>query len=213
MKLDWGQIGSLGTPQFIIALQATFFVAALALAGVAPILGWPAGLSAVIVLAAAIVLARFGVEHILRAVTWMLPAVGKRFRVDPVMISEFSGRVRHLLLGVFCFSAVLRFFRLLVLFHALEIDLSRTSIFFISAMGELSVVIQLTPGGLGLRELIILGVGVVLSGRVDELAAVALVERALTVGVVLAFGLASSFIFRRRDRSRIESEASRLDQK
>lgn len=198
MKLDWGQLGSLGTPQFIIAMQATLYVAAAAFVAVAPILGWPAMLAAVLSFTAGLFLSRLGVEHLLIAVSKAFPFATKRFSLDPASIIEFSPRTRQRLTIVFFLAALLRFFRLLVLFVAIDAEMPIVSIFFVSAITEISSIAQLTPGGLGLRELLILGVGIVVGGNTDILASAALIDRVFTIGLILLFGSISIYALRQK---------------
>lgn len=198
LNLNWGQIGSLGTPLFIIALQATFFVGAVAFAGVIPLLGWPAASATALLFGSAILMGRLGVEHLLKVAARAFPFTTKWIRADSTLIHEFSGQVRNWLMIVFCLAALLRFLRLLVLFSALGLNVPIISVFFISAMADVSSVVQLTPGGLGIRELLIFGVGIVVGGQTDGIAAIALIDRAFTIGAVVVFGALSILLLRQK---------------
>lgn len=87
--------------------------------------------------------------------------------------------------------------RILLMFMVIGVDLNLADALLLIVISETTMIIQLTPGGLGVREGAIIGAAVLVGISMEDAATIALADRLLVAGItsVLAF---PAYLFLRR---------------
>ena len=182
--ISWSELAALASPQFVLA------AAALGVIGLAGALLNPQLLGERLWLFLSVYGAvLLGALLIARGAHWLtrlLPqALNERVGATSRSLRDFARRPSLLLLIVACHAAVilLRGLRLWLLFEAAGIDLAWNEALLVVVVAESSMLIQLTPGGMGIREGAVLA-GALLVGIPAEVAAgVAIVDRMLVIAI------------------------------
>lgn len=91
------------------------------------------------------------------------------------------------LVSIHVLAILLRGFRLWLLFAAIGGEVNFATIMLLSCLGEFALLIQLTPGGIGIREGALVGAAFFLGMDIKLVAAVAIADRVLTAGMVSLF--------------------------
>ncbi|NNC55528.1 MAG: UPF0104 family protein [Pseudomonadales bacterium] len=89
---------------------------------------------------------------------------------------------------------VLRGGRLWVLFAAAGLDLGLQQVLLILVVAESSLLLQITPGGLGIREAAVLGGAALVGISPDVAAGVALIDRLFMIAITVVFAVPSVMI-------------------
>lgn len=182
--LSLGEVAALSSPQFILAafsVGVAGFVTAIwchmgphesPLALVAPF--------GVIMLASHI--------SFFYSDAWLIrlpDTIRERIRTAYDALQRFRnfGLVRSLIL-IHLTAILLRAIRLFVLFAAISPDWTFSSVLLLSCLGEIVLLLQLTPGGIGIREGAIVAGAIMMNLDAGTAAAVAVIDRALMVGIV-----------------------------
>ena len=182
--ISWSELAALAAPQFVLAAAAIGGVGLCAvvlnLAGMGeagPVLLLAYGL----VLVAAWVTAR-GAHSIVR----FLPAtIAAKVAATSQALHKLARRPGLLLWIVAChvLAILSRGLRLWLLFELAGVSLDWQHAFLLVAIAESSILLQLTPGGLGIREGAVIA-GAILVGAPAEVAAgVAVVDRLLVIAI------------------------------
>lgn len=193
--ISWSELAALATPQFVLAAAALGVVGLAAVAcnfhALADTAIWLLAIFSVIIVAA-ILLANGAAPFI-----ELLPkAVSARAVNVSTALRKFASRPGLIarLIAYHALVIVLRGGRLWVLFAAAGVDLEWQQLALILAIAESSFLLQLTPGGLGIREAAVLG-GAALVGIAPEVAAsAALIDRLFTIAVTVLFALPAAMI-------------------
>ncbi len=183
-RASWSELAMLAAPQYVLVVAALGLVGLLATACNINLLqhaaaGFAFAFAAMVV--ASLMLTRGAPQLI-----GLLPKrMADRLDQTSAALREFIDRP-GLVSRVVTFHAlaiVLRGSRIWVLFAAVAVNLDWREALLLIAVAESSILILVTPGGLGVREGAILA-GAVLVGVAPEVAAtVALVDRILTIGL------------------------------
>lgn len=183
--MRWSEIAALVSPQFLLAAEtaailgavATIFCSAQLGGAAAPVLGGFVGLGLLAMAANSRAILAFG---------WLPAGVRERFSKGIEFLSKYRKEKALILklavchLGVFICRAT----RLWVLFVAVGAQVTLAEAILFSAAGSLTLIIQVTPGGLGLREGALLGVGLLMGLDVRMVASVAVLDRLLMVAII-----------------------------
>ncbi|MBT8104938.1 MAG: flippase-like domain-containing protein [Woeseiaceae bacterium] len=182
--ISWSELAALASPQFVLAAAALGVIGLVAALLNPQVLGERLWLFLSVygaVLVGALFIARGA-----HGLTVLLPqALGERVGATSRSLQDFAQRPSLLLLIVACHAAaiLLRGLRLWLLFEAAGIDLAWNEALLVVVVAESSMLIQLTPGGMGIREGAVLA-GALLVGIPAEVAAgVAIVDRMLVIAI------------------------------
>ncbi|MBT8099149.1 MAG: flippase-like domain-containing protein [Gammaproteobacteria bacterium] len=193
--ISWSEVAALATPQFVLA------AAALSLIGLAAVASnflsmrssafWLAVMYGAI-LVVTLVIAKGG-ARLLKRLPAMLSAkvasVGdalRKFATHPGLITRLV--VYHVVV------IVLRGGRLWVLFAATGFNLEWQQMLMVLAVAESSLLIQLTPGGMGVREAAVLGGAALVGISPDAAVGVALIDRLFMIGITVVFAAPAAMI-------------------
>lgn len=182
--ISWAELAALASPQFVLAAAALGLIGLAAALLNPKILGerlWLFLLLYGAVLAGALLIARGA-----HGLTRLLPrALSERVGATSRSLRDFAQRPSLILLIVACHAIgiLLRGLRLWLLFEAAGTDLAWSEALLVVVVAESSMLFQLTPGGMGIREGAVLA-GALLVGIPAEVAAgVAIVDRMLVIAI------------------------------
>lgn len=183
-EISWSELAVLAAPQYILVAAALGIVGMLAtLTNVGALQG---SFIALMLIYGAIIVASVSVT---RGAHWMISLLPERL-TDRVQQASSALRkfVEHpgLIAKVVAYHSVailLRGGRLWLLFAAAGLNLDWREILLVTAVAESSMLIQLTPGGLGVREGAILGGAALIGAPMQVAAGVALIDRLLVVAI------------------------------
>ena len=185
-KISWSEMAVLAAPQYILVATALGIVGLLATLTNARALH--ASFVALFLIYAGVILVSVSIT---RGAPWLIGLLPetltgrvqqassalRKFVAYPGLISK--------VVGCHGIAILLRGSRLWLLFAAAGLNLDWREILLVIAVAESSMLIQLTPGGLGIREGAILG-GAALIGSPAQIAAgVALIDRLLVVAITV----------------------------
>lgn len=182
--IPWSEMAALATPQFLLASVALGGVAAVGVAAghdhlgaaVTPLLLALAGLLGVSLLA------------VLRAPTvlrWLPRRLSTRLGGSATAFERLNAEPMHLI-GIVVLQVlviVLRGLRIWLLFALCGASMGWQEALLVIAVAEAAMLIQLTPGGLGLREGAIVGAAMLIGLSSTTGAAVALADRLLVIAL------------------------------
>ena len=181
--MNWGYVSALAVPQFILATCVAFGI--LALTTILKI-GQLQEVGVVILLfsiASCIVLWLLGVGVI--DIFSCLPGrVAEKFAVlqGGLLIVSTNYRLMAVLVGCYFLSFVLRGIRLMLLFWgAINYNIDLSDLVFILALSEFGFLVQLTPGGIGIREGVMVSAAWMLDLDLELVFLAALADRIYTV--------------------------------
>lgn len=196
--MAWGYIGALAYPQFVLSLTASALfgtiVTPLALDMNQP-LHWLI-LSSFGMLLAGGVLLVWGSPRVMPFVAGWAPKLLTAHQ-GIIKLNEKTHLV-PLLFGLHFLGVLLRASRLYLIFSAFIDQTPIIGTAFLSALGETGFLLQLTPGGIGIRELAVTGAAMI-EGTSPELAlTVAVADRALIILVTALMALPAFWCLRNK---------------
>lgn len=185
-QISWSELTVLAAPQYILVAAALGLVGLLATASnieelQTSFVGLAAVYSGVIFVSVAIT----------RGAPWFLGLLPERLTSR---VEQASGALRKfvehpgLIARIVAFHSaaiLLRGSRIWLLFAAAGVNLDWRQALLVIAVAESSMLIQLTPGGLGVREGAILGGAALVGVPTDVAAGVALLDRLFVVGITV----------------------------
>lgn len=183
--ISWAEIAALAAPQFVLV------AAALGVVGLAALYFNLEALQGISIVALAaiyggVLLAALLISHGAHSVITLLPkSISARIETTSEALRKFAARPTLVMLVVSCHVAtiLLRGLRMWLLFGAASVALDWREALLIVAVAESSMLIQLTPGGLGIREGAVIA-GALLAGVPAEVAAgVALLDRLFVIAI------------------------------
>lgn len=203
--LTWGQVASLISPQFLLIFTITGFFSGLAIFLNREIIGtasWPLIIVTLILTSFAL----FIRSQWMNALFFYLP---QRFlhRLESMRIAlaHFTHNQRLVVILTVCHCAglILRGLRLWLLFTlAAQFDIKFTDLILLIAISELGFLIQLTPGGIGIREGAMLSAAWLLGLDLDVVAGVAVADRIFSIFVIVIMAL-PAFYFVKIDLKKV----------
>jgi uncharacterized membrane protein YbhN (UPF0104 family) len=183
-SISWSEMAALGAPQFVLVAAALGLVGIVAVFSNAAIL--VESFFPLLLLYSAVVVAAV---LITRGAPWLaklLPGrLSQRLSAASAALQKFAEHPSMILLVIACHTAaiLLRGARMWLLFSTAGLNLDWNQMLLLVAIAESSMLIQLTPGGLGIREGAVLA-GALLAGIPIELAAgIALIDRFLIIAI------------------------------
>ena len=195
--ISWSELASLASPQFFLA------AAALGLVGlIAVVVNFDAlGLSTYVLTATYLTVVFISLA-VATGAAWLIETLPERLSSraskTAAALRQLSQR-RNLIARLVIYHVVvilLRGGRLWVLFMAAGANPDWREMLLIAAIAESTMLIQLTPGGLGVREGAVLG-GAALVGIAAPVAvSVALIDRLLVVAITILLALPAFRIYR-----------------
>ncbi len=201
--LSWTAMVSLSSPQFLLAAVAIGMLGLMAVLSSWHALGPAASALLVafgVVTAGAVLVATnaaWFIERLPRVISKRAGRVAASFRT-----LASSGREITILVALHCGAVLFRGSRLLVLFAAVGEALGWREALLLLAVAESSMLIQLTPGGLALREGAVVGAALLVQISAEVGVMVALIDRLLVVCVTVLLAI-PGFIFLHRNDSAV----------
>lgn len=185
-KMNWSELASLAAPQFVLAAVALGLVGILSAVVNRQALGeLSVTLSivyAVLVLASVAIIS--GAQGFIR----LFPkSLSTRLERAAEALQTLASRRGLLIAVISCHAAtiLLRGGRLWLLFGAAGAVLDWDQALLIVAVAESSLLIQLTPGGLGIRESAVLVAGALVGVSTEIAISVAVLDRLLVIGITV----------------------------
>jgi uncharacterized protein (TIRG00374 family) len=195
--ISWSELASLVTPQFFLAATAL---------GIVGLLATAVNFEALGMLAYALTGVYFGVVFFSIAVAtgagWLIESLPERLSSRALKTSAALhrfGQRRNLIARLVMYHSIvilLRGCRLWILFMAAGAGPEWHEMLLIAAIAESTLLIQLTPGGLGLREGAVLGAASLVGIAAPVAISVALIDRLLVVAITTMLALPAFRIFR-----------------
>lgn len=191
---SWQDLAASSSQQVFISLSALGIVGV-----VAVMLNWSATANGAAPLTAAFAALACGAVAASLGVSWVLgklPESMKRRITDGAdSFARLAGNAPliSLLVGMQCAALVLRGSRLWLLFVLLGVTIDWREALLIIALAEATILVAVTPGGLGIREAIIIGGASLLGLPINVSVMVSLVDRLFVVVLAGAFAGPSAF--------------------
>ena len=184
-KISWSELAAMAMPQFVLAATALGTIGLFAVAVNTESLGSSSALIALAYLGIVV-----GSLAVTRNAAWLinvLPAqLSERTRQTSAALRKIA-TTRGLIIRLVLYHAIvilLRGLRIWLLFAAVGVSLSWNEALLVVAIAESSLLIQVTPGGLGLREGAIVGGAALVGVPASVAAGVAIVDRVLVVALI-----------------------------
>ena len=196
-SISWSEMAALGTPQFILVAAALGCVGVFAVLSNGPLLAesfYPLLLTYFAIVVGAIV--------ITRGAPWLAQVLpdnlSERLAATSTALQKIARKPSLILLVVGCHVAaiLLRGARIWVLFGSAGLVLDWTQILLLVAIAESSMLIQLTPGGLGVREGAVLAGALLVGIPTDVAAGVALIDRFFIIAIATLLTPPAVFVLR-----------------
>lgn len=184
-EMEWGNVAALTSPLLLLASQATAFVGFGAVLFNATVLGNHVFPLAMIFVAVGVLAVSLNSTTIYRL--RLLPDAVRRMLAPGVDALGVINKRPFLAATIFFLHVLillLRSLRLLILFWAAGFDLSFGSVLLITALGSIALLVQITPGGIGLQEGILVASSSLLGIDPVVTAGMAVVDRLLTLSFV-----------------------------
>ena len=198
--IAWSEVTSLATPQVFLALASVGclgFVSVLCGASYLGLLAAPLALFYLLMSIVAL-LATFRADWLIRRLPGRLSAPGTRIAATFRRLAQSRVLIVELI-AANAAAILVRGGRLWVLFVLTATELTWQQALLIIAIAESATILQLTPGGLGLREGAVVGAAALVDVSQSGSVIVALVDRLLMVGTATLL-LAPAFAWLRRRR-------------
>lgn len=183
-KLNWSQIAACTTPQFLTAAFTIGIMGCLStLLNTARLqtLSWPtAGIFTL--------MASISVAILFYAPSISFPSIFEKYIGPAQALLAHLQTNRRLLMGLISLQLIallMRAARLWILFTVSGIHISPPTILCLSTIADIAFLIQLTPGGMGLREGALIVGAAMLGLNIQSATAVALMDRFLIILLVL----------------------------
>jgi uncharacterized membrane protein YbhN (UPF0104 family) len=186
LDISWSELASLASPQFVLLAAGLGFVGLIATLANPQILGQSKYVLLLLysgVLAGALV-----VTYAAPTFAKVLPEeIADRISETSEALRRFLRQPRLIVLVIGCHIAVilLRGLRMWILFAAGGVALEWNEILLVVAVAESSALVQLTPGGLGLREGAVLAGALLLGVPTEAAAGVALIDRLFIIAITV----------------------------
>lgn len=201
-QISWSELAAMATPQFVLAAAA---VGVVGLVAVAANVGHQGGGLAILALVYSVIIGlSLAMTHGAARVIRLLPAsLSGRARQTAGALTKLSA-TPGLVIRIVVYHAVailIRGLRVWLIFEAAGASLSWYEALLVIAIAESTLLIQVTPGGLGLREGAILA-GAALVGVATSVAVgVAVLDRLLVVAITVVLTPPSIAMLRFGNRS------------
>jgi uncharacterized membrane protein YbhN (UPF0104 family) len=196
--MAWGHIGALAYPQFILALTASALfgtiVTPLALT-MDSILHWTIlSLFAILLSVGALII--WGSPRVVAVAARWAPQL--RTGHEALVTLNERTPLAPILLGLHFLGVLLRATRLYILLAVLMEQAPVLATAFWTALGEMGFLIQLTPGGIGIREVAIAGAAVLEGTNPDLALTVSVADRALIILMTSLMAIPAFWYLRNR---------------
>ena len=199
VSISWSELASLATPQLILAATA------LGLVGLTSV---SLNIKELGLLAVPMTAAYFLMVLVSLAVAtgagWLLESLPKQFSLraeKTVTALRQLAQRRNFIPKLVIYHAVvilLRGCRIWILFVAAGVDIDWREMLLVVAIAESTILIQLTPGGLGLREGAILGGASLVGVAAPVAVSVALIDRILVMSITSLLAIPAFGMYRNR---------------
>ena len=197
VRISWSELLALATPQYVLAAAALGIVGLAATATNANRLhvmtyGLAAAYLTIILVSIAVTTgAGWFIESLPHALSSRASKTAAALRI----LAQQRNLIVRLILchGL---AIVLRGGRLWVLFAAAGFQLDWRELLLVIAITESTLLVQLTPGGLGIREAAVLGGSALLSIPAPVAASVAIVDRLLVIAITTLLAAPALVLFR-----------------
>jgi len=183
--ISWSELAALATPQFVLAATALGVIGLSAVACSTEQLG-----SSSILIAAAYVGIIVLSLALTRGAAWIIDLLPKRLSERARQTSAALRKIamtRGLIARLVLYHAIvilLRGLRIWLLFAAIDVSLAWNEALLVVAIAESTLLIQVTPGGLGLREGAIVGGAALVGVPASVAAGVAILDRVLVIALI-----------------------------
>ena len=209
-KLSWGEIAALASPQVLFAALSVAVIGVFAVA----ITDRQSGdtLDAAMLAFMGIGGLAFAALRFSSRVGSLLPwAVATRLQIGLQALGLFHAHLGLVAWMVTIHSTIilLRALQLGLLFFAIGEPVDWRSVLLLSSIGEVPLLLQITPSGIGVREGTLLGAAVLIGLDAKLVTAVAIVDRLLGVGIVTLFAPLSTWFLSRSRRQAVPSPDGR----
>lgn len=184
IRISWSELAALAAPQFVLAAAALGCIGLLAIATNMEALRGSSG--ALLVVYGGVLVGALLISHGAPWIANLLPAaLSERLTQTTVALQKFAKRPSLVILVIGCHTAtiLLRGLRMWLLFAAAGIGLDWREALLVVAVAESSMLIQLTPGGLGVREGAVLVAAMLVGVPTEVAAGVALLDRVLIIAI------------------------------
>ena len=186
VNISWSELAALASPQFVLAVAALGIVGLVAvLANVALLQSKALALGA---LYAAVLVVALSVSN---GAAWLIDSLPRRLSsmaastADALRkLSTQSWLVSRLVL-YHCVAIICRGGRIWILFAASGITLDVPETLLLLAIAESTMLLNITPGGLGIREGAILGGAALIGAPIETAAGVAIVDRLFLIAMTV----------------------------
>jgi uncharacterized membrane protein YbhN (UPF0104 family) len=201
LTISWSELAALAAPQFVLAL------AALGVVGLSATVVNFGRLQSTAVALGAMYLAVFGIAlSISNGTAWLIESLPKSLVVRVASTADSLRRLASqpgLVLRLVVFHGVTILFRggrIWVLFAAASVSLEWSEMLLLLAIAESTMLLNITPGGLGVREGAILGGAALIGVPADTAAGVAVADRLLLVAMTVLFTPPAVYLLRSGQR-------------
>ena len=184
--IAWAEIAALATPQYVLAASALGLIGMVAVSAARDLIPEYA-----VLLGAVFALVFVASLAVARGAPWLLAflpeVVARRIRKTTASLARMANNPYMLarLLLWHGLALVLRGGRLWILFAAAGVTLDWEQMLLLIAIAEASFLVQLTPGGLGLREGALLGAAALLGIDLSIAAGVAVIDRLFMIAIIV----------------------------
>ncbi len=191
--ISWSELSALATPQFFISALAVGLLGCLA-----SLVVFGLERSGLVLCTLFACVSIFSLALIIRTATVMraLPkSLSSRLMNSAEAFDKISSRPQLILLLLVCYFGIvlLRVGRLWLLFKLSGLQLEWQTVLILGVIAESTLLIQLTPGGIGLREGSIFAGAVLLGVDSNIAASVAIIDRLLVIVMTVIFVLPSCY--------------------
>lgn len=182
VAISWSEVASLAAPQFVLVTAALGLVGVTAVLLNISVLGTSAYV--LITLYGAAIVTALAVSQGAHFLVIQLPqTIATRVETTSKALRKMSKQPTLIILVIACHTSaiLLRGLRIWLLFEATGVEVDWQQALLIVAVAESSMLIQLTPGGLGIREGAVLAGALLVGVPTDVSAGVALLDRIFVI--------------------------------
>ncbi len=184
VAISWSELAALAAPQFVLVAAALGIVGLSASLSNLETLGQSK--YALLAIYSGLLAAALVITYAAPVVAGLLPAtLAERVQATSAALRRFLQQPSLILLVVGCHVAtiLLRGLRLWLLFAVGGTDLSWNEALLVVAIAESTILIQLTPGGLGIREGAVLAGALLVGVPTEAAAGVAVLDRLFIIAI------------------------------
>lgn len=202
LRISWSELAALAAPQFVLALAALGLVGMIATAANISQLGsvsFPLGALYIAVFVIAISVST-GAAWIIESMPSSLASRAANTATALRKMTAHSGLVAKLLMfhGV---TIIFRGGRIWILFAAAGTSLDWSQMLLLLAIAESTMLLNITPGGLGVREGAILGGAALVGVPTDVAAGIAITDRIFLIAITVLLTPPALVFLKSEDRS------------